>query len=137
MTAVSKPEYRTPSQVAKSGAHPAIVSPAPLVKTWTNVNHATNDIVKIVISMSGMSFKVDVFGACVPNPCSWGTVAAIPYAANVSSSPAVAFSAHYSFSFAQVILVGHLLGKEMILETFTQFTDGSGRSNLYTTDTMV
>jgi hypothetical protein len=35
-----------------------------------------------------------------------------------------------------VIVVGHLQGKQLALETFTQFTDGSGRSNLYTSDQM-
>jgi hypothetical protein len=64
-------------------------------------------------------------------------VPGIAYAANVSAIPAVAFSAHYTFSFARVIVVGHLHEKHLLVETFTEFTDGSGRSNLYTTDTMV
>jgi hypothetical protein len=36
-----------------------------------------------------------------------------------------------------VSVVGHLQGKYLEVETFTEFTDGSGRSNLYTTDQMV
>jgi hypothetical protein len=136
MTTTTKLEFRTPSQMAEVGAHPAIVTLAPLVGTWTNVNHATRDIVKVVISASGTALKVDLFGACVPTPCNWGSVSAIGYAASVSSGPAVAFSAHYKFSFSEVIVVGHLQGKQLALETFTQFTDGSGRSNLYTSDQM-
>jgi hypothetical protein len=54
----------------------------------------------------------------------------------VSSSAAIAFSAQYKFSFAQTMVVGYLHGHQLVVETLTQFTDGSGRSNLYTTDHM-
>jgi hypothetical protein len=136
MTTTTKAEFRTPAQVLATGIHPAAVSPTTLVGTWTNVDHATRDIVKIVISHSGSALKVEVYGACTPTPCDWGSVSAIAYAANVSSSPAVAFSANYSFSFSKVVVTGHLSGKHLILETFTEFTDGSGRSNYYASDTM-
>jgi hypothetical protein len=136
-TSVStKHEYMTPSQMVESAATAAAVTAAPLAGTWNNVNTATRDIVKVVIAAAGSGIKVDAFGACSPTPCNWGNVAGLAYAANVSSSPAVAFSAQYKFSFSQVILVGHLQGKNLILESFTHFTDGSGRSDYYSTDTM-
>jgi len=136
MTPKSAQEFKAPSHVAEAGAVAAVVSPAPLLGTWTNTNTATRDIVRIIIAASGSNISVDVFGACVPTPCNWGSAPGIAYAPNVSSSPAVAFSAQYRFSFAQVIVVGRLQGKYLELETFTDFTDGSGRSNLYTTDQM-
>jgi hypothetical protein len=128
--------FKAASHVAQAGATAATVSASPLVGTWTNTDTATNDLVKIVIVASGSGISVDAFGACSPTPCNWGSVPGIIYAANVSSSPAVAFSAQYTFSFAQVIVVGHHAGKHLVVETFTQFTDGSGRSNFHTTDTM-
>jgi hypothetical protein len=136
MTTKQELEYKTPSH-RKTGPHPAIVSPATLVGTWHNVNSATNDIVKIIVKASGSGISVEVFGACSPSPCVWGSEPAIAYAASVSSTPAVAFSAHYTFSFAKVIVVGHVQEKHLELETFTEFTDGSGRSNLYTHDELV
>jgi len=136
MTTTTKPEFKTPAQNPAPGVQPAVVSVNPLVGTWNNVDHATRDIVKITISGSGSALKVELFGACVPTPCDWGTVSAIAYAANVSSSPAVAFSANYSFGFSKVVVAGHLSGKDLILETFTDFTDGSGRSNYYASNTM-
>ncbi len=136
-TSVStKHEYMTPSQVVEGAATAAAVTSTPLVGTWNNVNPATRDVVKVVIAAAGSGIKVDAFGACSPTPCNWGNVAGTAYAANVSSSPAVAFSAQYKFSFAQAILVGHLQGKNLIIETFTHFTDGSGRDDYYSTDTM-
>ncbi|WP_263383482.1 hypothetical protein [Granulicella arctica] len=130
-------EFMAPSHLAPEDFKAASVSAAALIGTWKNVNSATRDLVKIVISASGTGIHVDAFGACSPTPCNWGTVTGLAYASNVSATPAVAFSAQYTFSFSHVILIGHLVGKELVVESFTQFTDGSGRSNLYTADTMV
>jgi hypothetical protein len=112
------------------------VASAPLAGTWKNINSATRDLVKVVIAAAGSGIQIDAFGACSPTPCNWGNAAGLAYASSVSTSPAVAFSVQYKFSFAQVILTGHLQGKNLIIETFTHFTDGSGRSDYYSTDTM-
>ena len=136
MTPKQQMESKAPSHLPQAGNVGAVVSPTALVGTWTNTNHATNDIVKIIIAAAGSNIKVDVFGACTPTPCNWGSVPGFAYAANVGAVPAIAFTAQYKFSFAQVSVVGHLQGKLLDIETFTEFTDGSGRSNLYTTDQM-
>lgn len=134
--AAAKHDYRAPSHRAEAGAAPAAVTPAHLIGAWKNVNHATRDLVEIVIAAAGSGISVNVFGACSPTPCNWGVAPGIAYAASVSSNPAVAFCAEYSFSFASVTVLGHLHEKHLLVETFTVFTDGSGRSNLYTTDQM-
>jgi len=113
------------------------VLPAALIGTWHNVVAATRDLVRIVISASGSAITVNPYGACVPTPCNWGAAPGTVYAPNVGSSQAEAFSAYFTFGFAKVEVVGHLVGRELLVETFTVFTDGSGRSNLYTSDTMV
>jgi len=128
--------YKTPSQNVEPSAKPALVAAAALVGTWNNINHATRDLVKIVIAAAGTGITVHAFGACTPTPCDWHTVSGLAYAANVSSTVAVAFSAQYRFSFSEVILVGHLKGEELLVESFTHFTDGSGRDDYYSTDTM-
>lgn len=136
MTTKLENEFMTPAQISEKGATAAAVSSAPLLGTWVNTNHATRNIVKIVIAAAGSGISVHAYGACSPTPCDWGAVAGLDYAASVSSGPAVAFSAQYKFSFSQVILVGHLQGKNLLVESFTHFTDGSGRSDYYSTDTM-
>jgi hypothetical protein len=134
MTTATKPEFRSPSQVAPTAGPSAIVSPAPLVGTW--INKTSNNVVKAVITDHGGKLEVNLYGACVPTPCNWGAVAAMPYAATVSGGAAVALSANYSFSFSTVIVIGHLAGKDLILETLTHFTDGSGRADFYFSETM-
>jgi hypothetical protein len=136
MSTITKHEYKAPTHIAEAGAAAAVVSPTPLLGTWKNVDKTTRDLVEIIIAASGSGISVNVFGACSPTPCNWGVVPGSAYAANVSSSPAVAFSVPYTFSFAQVIVVGHLHEHQLLVETFTVFTDGSGRSNLYTSDKM-
>ncbi|HEX4320760.1 MAG TPA: hypothetical protein VHZ52_07655 [Acidobacteriaceae bacterium] len=137
MTTVLKDEYRAPSHVAEAGAPAIVVAPGALVGTWHNVNAATRDLVKIVIAAARVGVTVNPFGACTPTPCNWGVVPGVVYSANVSSSAAEAFSAEFNFGFSRVTVVGHLVRKELLVETFTVFTDGSGRANLYTADTMV
>jgi hypothetical protein len=136
MTTQVKSEYRAPSHVSEEPIQDLVVLPAPLLGTWHNINPSTNDLVKIVIASAGTGITVNPYGACVPTPCNWGAVHGVAYAPNVSSSKAEAFSATFAFGFANVIVVGHLRGSELLVETFTVFTDGSGRSNLYTSDTM-
>ena len=137
MTTKVEYEYRSPAHIAESLTPDLVVVPTHLIGTWHNVDHATRDLVRIAISASGSSITVNPYGACVPNPCNWGAAPGTVYAPNVGSSKAEAFSAYFTFGFAKVEVVGHLHGHELLVETFTVFTDGSGRSNLYTSDTMV
>lgn len=136
MTTQVQTEYKAPSHIAEAATPAVAVNPTPLEGTWNNVNKSTRDLVKIVISAAGSGITVNPYGACSPAPCNWGAVPGVVYAPNVSSSQAEAFSANFTFSFSRVMVVGHLKGNELLVETFTVFTDGSGRSNLYTSDTM-
>jgi hypothetical protein len=112
-------------------AKAAVVGPAALVGTWNACDGATRSLVRIVIAASGSGISVHAFGACTPTPCDWGSVPGLTYAADVSSSTAVAFSAHYKFSFKETIVTGVLDSGSLIVETFNHFTDGSGRSDYY------
>lgn len=58
----------------KAGLMSAALTLASLVGTWVNVNAATQDIVKIVLTNNGGSLGVHAFGACSPTPCDWGQV---------------------------------------------------------------
>jgi len=106
-----------------------------LVGTWVNVNAATRDIVRVVLTDKGGTLEVQAFGACSPTPCNWGQVAGLAYAASVAGGAAIAFSANYAFGFKNTILTGHLDGKHLLVEDFNVFTDGSGRSPYFTQGT--
>ena len=53
--------YKTPSQNVEPSAKPALVAAAALVGTWNNINHATRDLVKIVIAAAGTGITVHAF----------------------------------------------------------------------------
>ena len=141
MAVNKKPEFNTPADqreepAAAAAAAPApaaagVVSLQPLLGTWTNCDKATRGVVKVILSAQGSTLIVQAFGACTPTPCDWGKVKGLAYAANVSSSVPVAFSAIYKFSFKETILVGVLESGSLIVQTFDNFTDGSGRSDYY------
>jgi hypothetical protein len=137
MTTSVQLQSKAPIHMPMAGERPAVIAPAPLIGTWVNTNKATNDLEKIIITAAGGGITVQVFGACKPTPCPWGSVPGFIYAANVSSNKVVAFCADYRFGFGAATVLGHLQGQYLEVEVFTEFTDGSGRSNLYTTDQMV
>jgi hypothetical protein len=127
-------KHNTPREqvaAAAAAAAQAVVSSAPLVGTWSACNKKTRDIVRVVITASGASLSVQVFGACTPTPCDWGVVGGTAYAVDVGSTDAIAFTAQYKFSFKTAIVTGLLDQGSLILETYNTFTDGSGRSNYY------
>lgn len=139
----AKAEYRAPSdilheEVARLGLprdHVAeIVSPSALVGTWVNVDHATRDIVRVVIAAKGKEITVHGFGACVPNPCDWGQANGMVYADSVATTAAVAFTAAYNFGFKETTLTGHIYNGALFVESYNHFTDASGRDDYFTLD---
>lgn len=134
---VIKPEFRTPSDILEKEVErlgvsrplAAAVVATPLAGTWVNCDHQTRGLARLMITPVGREIAVHAFGACSPTPCDWGIVNGLMYADNVTASPAVAFSAVYTFGFKQTTIVGRLLQGAMIVEVFDHFTDNSGRSD--------
>ncbi len=137
---ILKQEYRAPADILQDEVQrlklpaqflPKAITPAPLVGTWVNCDHQTRGMVRLMIAASGPEITVHGFGACSPTPCDWGTVTGLVYSDNVTSTPAVAFTAVYTFNFKQTTIVGKLLNGALIVETFDHFTDQSGRADYY------
>lgn len=141
MTSVNlEQQYRAPSDILEKQREllglggPLVAtsaSPGPLIGTWVNCDHATRNMVRVMINANGNAITVHGFGACSPTPCDWGQVNGIVYADNVASTPAVAFSAIYTFSFKTTTLVGHLLNGALFVQALDHFTDNSGRADYY------
>jgi hypothetical protein len=119
----------------KAGLRPEALTLGSLIGTWVNVNSATRDIVKVVLTNNGGSLGVHAYGACSPTPCDWGQVPGKAYAPSVAGGAAVAFTANYAFGFKNTILTGHLNGQQLIVDDFNVFEDGSGRSPYFTEGT--
>jgi hypothetical protein len=119
----------------KDEVKPLPITLPSLIGTWVNVNPATRDIVKVVLTNNGGALGVHAYGACTPTPCDWGEVTGQSYSASVAGGAAVAFSANYQFGFKRTILTGHLAGEQLIVDDFNVFEDGSGRAAYFTEGT--
>ena len=102
-----------------------------LLGKWNCCDRNTRNLVQIVLDTKGSTLLVHVFGACSPSPCDWGVVEGIAYGDSVIATDAIAFSARYDFGFSEVIVTGLLDNGTLIVQTYTKFKDGSGRSNYY------
>jgi hypothetical protein len=138
-------QYRAPSDILEkqrellgiTAPHVSlVVSSLPLVGTWMNCDHATRNLVRVMIAANGNEITVHGFGACTPNPCDWGQVNGLVYADNVAAAPAVAFTASYTFAFKVTTIIGHLQNGALFVETFDHFTDNSGRADYYSLNIM-
>ncbi len=117
-----------------------------LIGTWGNLDTATGGIAAFIIAKdpTGGGLTIQAFGACVPNLCDWGKVTCVPYAENVSSNLAEAFTAFYDPGYAETIVTGVRLlipryekYNFMTVNTFTVFKDGSSRKDYYASDYFV
>ena len=115
-------------------------SPRPypgLIALWVNRDpHANLRAVILSVNANHM-LQVHAFGNCVPHLCNWGTVNGITFGSNIYSKTGSVFLAPYKFSFAKKLLAGfvNVRGNRLTVDTWTEFTDFSGRSNYETTDT--
>jgi len=119
----------TPKQLkAVARSH---LSPRLLLGKWENCDRRTRGVVRVVLGRSGSVFTVQLFGARTPTPCDWGVMRGVVYSESVSSAVGIAFTAHYKFSFKEVVVTGHLDQGCLTLEHYNRFTDGSGRCDYY------
>jgi hypothetical protein len=103
-----------------------------LLGIWWSTDKATGGIRKLILTEENGDLMIHAFGACVPELCDWGKIAAVAYAANVSSRDAMAFTARYDFGFMETTLAVYMKGGILVLDSFNAFKDASGRSDYFT-----
>lgn len=131
--------FNAPSDMLEKGFKAlakAVVTPGVLLGTWTNCDHHTRSLVRLVIAAAGTGITVHAFGACTPTPCDWGTAPAMAYSTGVTSPNGIAFTAHYKFAFKETTIVGRADMGLLTVELFDHFTDNSGRSDYYSINYM-
>jgi hypothetical protein len=106
---------------------------AQFVGKWKNTNPNTKGLTTLSITLSGTQVMVHAWGQCTPTDCDWGNMPGFAYAPNVSSNlqaTAEAISVVHKESFAErLLIIRHPAGNHLRVETYTRFTDGSGRTN--------
>ena len=100
---------------------------------------ATGNVRAVLLCNLGGVLLVRAYGYCPPVPCTWGAVTGITFGVSVSSTTGSTFLAPFTFAFAHKLLDGtvNAAGTRLTVQTWTEFTDHSGRSNYETTETFV
>ena len=105
------------------------------VGTWLSIDQNTRDIAYIRVTNAPSGLSLQVFGACSPTPCDWGTVPAHLYARTVTEDAfqgAIVITGNYDHGFARIEVVLQVTGANRLrYETLTEFRDKSGRSDYY------
>lgn len=111
-----------------------VIHPSALVGNWVNTDQATRGIIRLSLSSQDGVFKVQAFGACSPVACDWGVVAGEIYSDGIDSEMAVGFQAFYKFQFMETMLAAYLNKRILVVDSYSRFTDGSGRSRYFSRD---
>jgi hypothetical protein len=124
-------------------AQAATATPVPpppssaLAGTWVNTNHATTNIVDLVVSTTATGITVDGFGACSPLACQWGRIAGTVFGPDASAAAGTAFAAQWNFGFARTVVLAVYSAARNVptltVREFTTFTVDGDRTN-YTAD---
>src|SRR5262245_24272423 len=99
--------------------------------TWVNTNSLARGIVKVILSAPAGAFTVRVFGAGDPEPYDWKEVKGAVYTDGVGKHEATSFTALYDLGFMAVQLQTYLAKGVLVIASFAQFKDGSGRANTF------
>jgi hypothetical protein len=131
----------------RAAATPApAVDPSPLVGTWVSFDAATRGLVRVVVARRGGRLAVHAFGASSPAPQDWGETEGDAFAGGVDraggvdgvdaveGAAAVAFTARYRFGFVDALLAAYLNRRLLVVDCYSVFGDGSGRSSYFSRD---
>ena len=106
-----------------------------LAGTWVNFDAASRGIARLVIGGDGAGgMTVRTFGAGLGEPRDWGEVPGHPFSDGVELTAGVAFTAFYDFGSRTVTLACYLNKRLLVVDAYTRFQDGSGRSGYFARD---
>ena len=135
---ITKHEFKAPLDMLETAAErkgitlaaplaaPPPLDLKPLLGTWLNCDAKTRGIAKLDLTALGTALSIHVWGACTPTFCDWKVVPAKAFADSVCTTPAVAFTALYKFSFVETTASRPPAIWRAFVETFDHFIDGSG-----------
>jgi hypothetical protein len=99
---------------------------------WLNTNPHSTGITRLRVDHDGNNgASLWAWGARLPQPAEWGMVPARLFSLNSGSQLAEAFSARYEADGMAVVLQANIKQGVLVVASFTEFKDGSGRSNYF------
>jgi hypothetical protein len=98
---------------------------------WENIDAKAGGLTRLEITSAGTKVKVRAYGDCEPSDCDLGEVEGVAYAPSVDSKlEATAKAVTVSYPGGEMMMVIRPVeGNRLQAETFTRFTDNSGRAD--------
>jgi hypothetical protein len=127
---------RTRDRLDPAGPRPAVtaVDLSPLTGAWINFDERSTGIVRVEIADQGGRLVTRTFGAGDSEPVAWGEAVGEAFTDGVTLRAAVAFRAAYDFGPLRVMLAAYLNKRLLVVDAYTEFLDGSGRSSYFRRD---
>ena len=126
---------RTRDRIETTG--PRTVRPidlSPLVGTWVNFDQKSTGIFRLEIEDRNGELILHTWGTGAPEPHDWGEAVGEAFTDGVALHAGVAFRADYDLGFARVMLACYLTKRLLVVDAYTRFQDGSGRSPYFQRD---
>ena len=102
---------------------------------WINADNNTRGMTQLKIRTQGKKVWVRAFGQCHPTDCDWGEVKGAAYANNAGQNlkrKANLVSAEFKPGHSRTfVTITKLNNNRLKVNSFTHFTDGSGRANYH------
>jgi hypothetical protein len=115
-----------------AAAPSAQAAPADFGGVWANMDPGTDHILRFTIVPFKAGPVISVSGKCTPTPCNWGSMPLTTYGNSVSDANHKHATTLYNFGFATAAMTFQLLDAQtMVVHTYTQFLDHSGRQNYH------
>ncbi len=128
---VSSPQVASPLDIPSQGAGSRQLDTSPLLGFWRNTNNISLGIAAIEISDRDERLSIRAYGVGESSTVDWGEVMAPAYANDCSSADAMAFSATFGAQGIRCHLQANIKQGVLVVAYFTEFNDGSGRSNYF------
>ncbi|WP_394846939.1 hypothetical protein LZC95_05665 [Pendulispora brunnea] len=110
----------------------------PILGEWYNCDEGeSGGILRIELMenrgvLQVRAYGANGFGSEAAEPNDWGAIDAVPFAPDVSSREAWAFTATYDFSFLETLIVAYVKLGVLVTTTYNTFRDQSGRTDYWT-----
>jgi hypothetical protein len=104
------------------------VDPNPLVGAWWNADQASGGFERIDLAIHEGAVRIHVWGAGSPAARDWGQTTGRLYAEAAGPSRVMCIAAFYDFGFLEADLHAYEKKGVLVVESFSTFKDGSGRS---------
>jgi hypothetical protein len=105
---------------------------SPALGTWFNCNLETGEILTLSLAERDGLLALRAFGAGDGEAIDWGEVPVLPHVSSLGSREVSGFTGHYDFGFMETRIAANLKYGVLVIQSYNQFRDGSGRPAYFT-----